>query len=310
MKIFFTNIEAHDPVYFKKYFPEVVEAKAYTEDKLLTEANVSDVPNDTEILAISRFCTLNKGMIDQLPNLKLVAIRATGMNLVDLEYCKEKGIEVKNMSGYATEAVSEYSVAILLVLLRNLHTTQMMKEQNNFAPQSGFEINGKKVGVVGFGHIGRATAKIAAGFGAEILFTNRSMPEGVPDGFKRVETFEELLPMCDIIFFCCPLTGETKHLINMETIALLKKGCFLVNASRGGLFETSAILKGLEDGTIRGLALDVLEEEKEVWANPDHPLRKQILENPKVVFTPHNAFLSYESMDRLWQKVSEVVSKV
>ena len=305
MKIFFTRVEEWEYLHFEKLFPEVLKSGNFFRE-ILSEKNISIVPKDTEILVIHRTCSVTKEIISSLPNLKLIITRSTGLDHIDTNFCREKNIGVKNIPNYSTESVAEYTVALVLMLLRNIQIHIEKRNDHNLVLQNGFELANKKVGIVGFGKIGQTVARILTGFNANIIFLDPTFEDA--SGRKK-SSFAELAKESDILIFCCPLTKDTKHLLNVNNIDSLKKGCILVNTARGGILETEAIIAGINNDTILGVGLDVLEEEKEVLNNKNHDLWNTLLSHPQVVFTPHNAFLSRESAERLWLEVKNYTAE-
>lgn len=306
MQIFCTNIKRYDLPFLENGLPGVLNSGAFSTVPLDKE-NASTISKETCTLVVSHLCTVDEPVLSQFPNLKQVVTRSTGINHVDFEYCREKNIAVQNIVDYSTESVAEYSVALLLTLIRNIHLQINSKNSRTLIPKSGFELRGKNVGIVGFGRIGENIAQLLAGFGVNIFFFNPSFKEAGVLRTQRLENLNELLGMCDVLFLCCPLNSQTKHLINQKNISILKPNAVLINTSRGEVVETKALIKALKENRIGGVALDVLEEESAVLSDVCHDLWSQFLNDQRVIFTPHNAFLSEESLQRLWGKVLDIL---
>lgn len=236
---------------------------------------------------------------------KLVALRNTGFNNVDLSAAKELKLAVTRVPAYSPYAVAEHAVALLLALNRKIHRAFNRVRELNFALNGlvGFDLHGKTAGIVGTGKIGRVVAQIFRGFDLEVLaydpFPNREWAK--PLGVNYVEA-KELVGKSDVISLHVPLTPETQHLIRRETLQLMKPGAILVNVSRGGLIDTKALIEALKSGQLGGVALDVYEEEEGIFFED---LSGQVLQDdelarlltfPNVLITAHQAFLTREAL--------------
>ncbi len=281
----------------------------------LTPGRAKKIP-DSEAIAVFIYSQVNKNVLDALPKLKLVATMSTGFNHIDVAECKKRGITVCNVPTYGENTVAEHTFALLLAISRKIHLSYERTQKADFSAKGleGFDLKGKTIGVVGCGHIGEHVVRIAKGFEMNVLVT-----EVHPEKAKAKElgftyaSFGELLSKADVLSFHVPLTPETKHMLNMENISKLKKGCVVINTSRGEVIETEAILKGLSKGIIGGAGLDVLEgecfirEEKQVLhekfakeCDLRAVLRNHLLlKEPNVLITPHNAFNSREALQRI-----------
>ncbi len=236
---------------------------------------------------------------------RLVALRAAGFNNVDLEVARDVGIKVCRVPAYSPYAVAEHAVALILSLVRRTPRAYNRVRDGNFALDGllGYDIHGKTVGVVGTGRIGTVFAGIMRGFGCELLaydpFPNEAMKEL---GAEYVE-LPELLAGSDIIALHAPLTAETHHLVNAETLSLVKPGVTIVNTSRGGLIDTEAAIDALKDGRLGYLGLDVYEEEHAVGFFEDQSASiiqddtfARLLTFPNVLITAHQAFFTAEAL--------------
>ena len=232
----------------------------------------------------------------------------TGYDHFNLPLIKKYGMKAAYVPTYSPNAISEHTVMVILGILRNFKEQIHKVDGNDFRIPSklGKEIRKQKIGIVGAGRIGLTTMKCLSGFGPlEILAYDLYEKEEVKQ-YARYVTLEELYKACDVIVFHCNLTEENYHLINDETIAKLKDGVCLVNVARGALFDTKAILRGVQSGKIGGLALDVIEEEMMLKGNqvfPQNPVDdlKALMEYENVIFTSHTAFYTetaYEDMSR------------
>jgi len=282
--------------------------------------------DDAEILSIFVKSKVNAPVLDKFPNLKHIVTRSTGFDHIDLAETEKRGITVANVPFYGENTVAEFAFALLLTLSRRTYDgyDRVLKE-GSFSPQGlrGFDLKGKTIGVVGTGHIGRHSIKIAKGFDMNIIAfdVNRDEVYEKEAGFKYVE-FDELLGQSDIITLHAPYNEHTHHMINKENVMKIKKGARIINTARGGLIETDALVKGLEEGVLAGAGLDVLEEEgymldeMDLLEN-DHPKAeelKTVLENhylidhPNVIITPHTAFNTEEALTRILDSTIENIA--
>jgi D-lactate dehydrogenase len=259
---------------------------------------------------------INREILDLYPNVKLIAARSTGFDNIDLETCKERGISVCNVPRYGDNTVAEHTFALILSLSRNLRKAYLKALADDYTTKDlmGFDLKGKTLGVVGTGKIGLRVIKIAKGFSMDVIASDVYRDEFNADvlGF-RYASFDELLGSSDIISLHAPLTADTRHMINGETLKKVKRGVILINTSRGGLVHTAALVQALDDGTVSGAGLDVLEYEEFIDTQEDDMLNgdsdpsmeKQmihqynLLRRPNVVFTPHVAFNSREAIERI-----------
>ncbi len=271
---------------------------------------------DVDILSPFIYSTIDKKTINEFNNLQSIITRSTGFDHIDLKECKEKNIQVLNVPTYGENTVAEHTFALILALSRKIHLSWEKTRKGDFSLEDlrGFDLKGKTIGIIGVGNIGRRVAKIAKGFEMNILAYDIKKDEefAKKTGLKYVD-LNELFKNSDIVTLHLPYSAAVHQMINMETLKLFKKGCYLINTSRGQLCDTSALLKGLKDGTFAGLGLDVLEEEyfikeeRELLTTTfqkNHDL-KIVLENhvllnqPNVIITPHNAFNSKEALKRI-----------
>ena len=240
--------------------------------------------------------------------IRLVALRCTGFNNVDLAAAKSIGIAVIRVPAYSPHAVAEHAIALLLALNRKIHRAYNRVREHNFSLSGlvGFDLHGKTVGVVGTGKIGKIAAQIFRGFGTEVLAYDPSpATEWAAAHGVRYTEFDALLAASDIVSLHLPLTPQTRHLLNAETFARMKPGAFLVNTSRGKLVDTTALIEALKSGRIGGVALDVYEEEEGIFFE-DHSSEilqddelSRLLTFPNVLITAHQAFLTHEALGEI-----------
>lgn len=244
---------------------------------------------DADVIIIANM-PLSGKVINACNNLKFINIAFTGFDHVDLEAAKAKGVAVSNASGYATQSVAELVIGYSVSLLRNIPQTDVRCRAGQTKDGLvGNELKDKKIGIVGYGAIGKRTAELFRAFGCNILAY--TVPECECDGNTEFVSLEQLLKESDIISLHCPLNDSTKGLINKESISLMKKSSFLINAARGPVVDSQALADALNNGSIAGAAIDVFEIEPPLAT--DHVL----LHSRNTIVTPHIAFASKESME-------------
>lgn len=244
---------------------------------------------DADVVVLSNF-QYRREVMEHCPSLKMVCVAFTGVDHVDVAYCKEHGITVCNCAGYSTVAVADLVFGMVIALARNiLPCDQAVRQGGTKAGLVGFELEGKKFGVVGTGAIGLRTARIAQAFGCEVYAYSRTKKD-LP-GITYVD-LDTLLSICDIVSLHVPQTTETVGLINAEKLALMKPTAMLINTARGPIVDSAALAEALKSGKIAGAGVDVFEKEPPVPS--DHPL----FGAPHLVATPHVAFASQQAMEK------------
>ena len=257
-------------------------------------------------IVITNKVVLNRELLSHCPNLKLILIAATGTDNVALDACREQGIVICNVRHYATPAVAQHTIALILNLLTSQIQYHHDVRQGNWSKSDLFclldhpiiESSNKILGIIGYGTLGRKVAKIAEAMDMQILLCQRPGTDGAPEP-GRV-SFDELLERSDIISLHCPLTTDTHHLFDGHAFRKMKKTAILVNTARGAIIDSAALINALENGEIAGAGIDVLDLEP---PPPDHPLLQCRL--PDLLITPHNAWGSRESRQRLVDALSE-----
>jgi D-lactate dehydrogenase len=237
---------------------------------------------------------------------RLVALRCTGFNNVDLDAAKELGIQVVRAASYSPYSVAEHTVALILALNRKIHRAYNRVRELNFSLNGlvGFDLNGKTAGIVGTGKIGRIVGQILRGFGMRVLAYD-PYPNTDWAAQYQVQYVEprRLAHESDVITLHVPLTPETKHVIRRETIEVMKPGVMLVNVSRGQLIDTTALIGGLKEGLLGGVALDVYEEEEGIFFEDlsgrvlQDDVLARMLTFHNVIITAHQAFLTQEALN-------------
>jgi len=275
-----------------------------------------------DIISVFTVSQLKKEVLDKLADLKLIAIRATGFDNIDVEEAEKRKIVACNVPTYGENTVAEHTFGLILNLSRKIYQSIQSVREKGFIPDGlrGFDLKEKTLGIIGTGHIGSHVARIAKGFEMNILAydVNRDKKLTKNLGIKYV-SLEDLLKNSDIITLHVPYNKHTHHLISLGNINLIKRGTYLINTSRGGVVETSALVKALHDGILAGAGLDVMEgehelgEERELLAKAitekiDFKTMLQnhiLMEHDNVIITPHNAFNSKEALERILQTTVE-----
>lgn len=243
---------------------------------------------------------LDKEIIAQLPELKFIGVLATGYNVVDTQAAKDAGIVVCNIPAYSTQSVAQMVFSHILHFAQNISTHAQSVKDGDWVNSKDFaywltpqtELAGKTLGIIGFGQIGQAVAKIGLAFGMKVIFNNRSQKTSTLDAVQV--DFETLLKESDYISINCPLTDENKGFINQNAIAKMKPGAFVVNTGRGPLINEQDLADALNSGQIAGAGLDVLSLEP---ASANNPLPKA----KNCYITPHIAWATLEARKRLMQ---------
>ena len=244
--------------------------------------------------------------MEKLPRLKYIGITATGYNIIDIKAADEMGIIVTNVPEYSTEGVAESVFAHILAFTARVTEHAALVRSGAWQDAGHFsftayplsELYGKRIGIVGMGHIGMRTAEISAAFGMEVVYSSRShKPEAEARGFKPV-TLDELFSTSDFISLHVPQTDETKGMINRERIRMMKSSAILINTARGGLIDEEALAEALRERRIAGAGLDVLAEEPPVHGSP-------LLSIPECIITPHIAWAAKETRTRLMNMTLE-----
>lgn len=249
---------------------------------------------------------------------KQVALRCAGFNNVDIDHAAAIGLPVTRVPAYSPEAVAEHTLALILTLNRKTHKAYNRVRENNFSLQglSGFNLSGKALGVIGTGNIGRQVARIALGFGCRVLCSDPSPDSHLADiGCKYVDT-QTLFNQSNIITLHCPLQSSNYHLINDAAIALMPDNVMLINTSRGGLVDTSAVIRALKTGKMGYLGLDVYEMESELFFHDrsadivQDDLFERLSTFPNVLITGHQGFFTHEALTEISQTTLENLGRV
>lgn len=310
-------------VYFYRdeWEKEFVASRLPVEACCFVAGSVNDHPEfrDEEAEALSVFISSKMGAaeFDRFPKLRVIATRSTGFDHIDLVEAGRRGIVVANVPAYGEYTVAEFSVALLLALSRKVYdAVRRVRSSGSFSQEDlrGFELAGKTIGIIGTGHIGEHMIALVRGFGMNVIAYDVFPKQGLPErlGFRYVG-LDELLASSDVISLHAPYNPHTHHMLNAENMTRIKRGSYLVNTARGGLVDTAALVRALDDGTIAGAALDVLEEEGELDFEEklllaEHPneaslrttlANHYLMRHPRVLVSPHVAFNTQEAIERI-----------
>lgn len=307
MKIAFFSTKSYDREYFDRYNQQ--QELVYFEAAL----NV-----DTALLAkgCQGVCVfvndqVNAEVLKILSDLgiKLVALRCAGYNNVDLSAARNNGITIVRVPAYSPYAVAEHAVALILTLNRKTHKAYNRVREGNFSLEklAGFDLHGKTVGVIGTGQIGQLFTDIMLGFGCQVLAFDLIADKQLEKKGVEYLPLVKLLPRCDIVSLHCPLNDQTHHIINVQTLAMMKPGAMLINTGRGALIDTTAVIDALKSRQLGYLGIDVYEQEEKLFF---HDLSEEIIEDdtimrlmsfPNVLITSHQGFFTEEALSQIAQ---------
>lgn len=261
----------------------------YYMDRQEDETTLADRMREADVAVISNI-KLSAAVLAQCPKLRYLSVAFTGLDHIDLAYCREHGIKVQNAAGYSTTAVSELAVGMMLDLLRNIVTlNEKIRQGGSRGTFLGRELRGKTVGIVGTGAIGTATARLLVAFGARVIAWSRTeRPEVKALGVEYMP-LDDLLRQSDIVSLHVPLCDETRGLIGERELTLMKPTAMLVNTARGPVCDIAAVGRALIESRIAGAAFDVFEHE------PPLPIDHLLLSTNRCLVTPHVAFATEES---------------
>jgi glycerate dehydrogenase len=274
-------------------FPaEYIEHSKTDPEEIVTRLNGATI-------AIVNKVPLRADTLRQLPQLKLIAVAATGYDVVDISYCNERGIAVANIRNYAVHTVPEHAFAMILALRRNLFSYRQDVEAGVWNKSEQFcllthdigDLHGATLGIIGEGAIGQGTAAIGRAFGMRVLFADHPPPK-MPD--VQFTPLDEVLAQSDVISLHCPLTPSTRNLIDRNAFSKMKRNALLINTARGGLVDEAALIEALDAGRIAGAGFDVLSVEP---PRNGHPLLE--VRRPNFILTPHVAWASDGAMQFL-----------
>ncbi len=313
IKVAFFDTKPYDIKWFDKSNEKYNYKIKYFENKLNYDS--SYMAKGYYIVVAFVNDTIDKNVIDVLCNngVKLIAMRCAGYNNVDFKYAYGR-IHIVRVPVYSPYAVAEHALAMLLTLNRKIHRAYIRTKEFNFniSGLEGFDIHGKKVGIIGTGKIGRTFMNAIRGLGPEIVCYD---PYPISDSDINYVSLERLFKESDIISLHCPLTKETKHIINKESLDKMKDGVYIVNTSRGGLIDSEDLLEAIKNRKVGGACLDVYEEEGDLFFEDvsgdilDDDVLARLISMPNVIITSHQAFLTNEALENIADITLENIDK-
>ena len=303
IKTAFFDTKEYDKASFQKYEKTGDLEFKFFETKLTEDT--AELAKGCDVVCVFVNDSVNAAVIDKLYGygVKMIALRCAGYNNVDLEHAYGK-IHAAHVPAYSPYAVAEHTAALLLTSIRRIHKAYNRTRDFNFSLNglTGFDLHGKTVGVIGTGKIGKIFIGICRGFGMNVIAYDAYPAK---DSDITYVSLDELFERSDIISLHCPLTGDTKHMINADTIGKMKKGVVILNTSRGALIDAEALLEGIKARKIGAACLDVYEEEADIFFEDrsGHILNDELLSRlismPNVIVTSHQAFLTEEALNNI-----------
>ncbi len=307
MKVTFFSTKPYDKEYFDKVNKDFHFKFDYYETHL--GPHIVNVVEKSDAVCAFVNDKLNADVLEVLASkgVKYIAMRCAGFNNVDLEAAKRLGLRVCRVPAYSPEAVAEHAMALILTLNRKTNKAYNRVREQNFSLNglTGFNIHGKTVGIVGTGNIGQAFYDVISGFGCRIIAFDVNKNQKFVDAGVEYLPLEEVFAQSDIISLHCPLLESTHHMINKDSIKLMKKGVMIINTSRGGLIDTKAVIHGLKYKHIGHLGIDVYEQEEKLFFRDlsheiiDDDTIQLLTSFPNVMVTAHQAFLTSEALGQI-----------
>lgn len=307
MKIAVFSTKTYDKDYFDRYNTQPGQEFTYFEAPL--NVKTANLTLGYEAVCVFVNDKLDAATIDAMAanGIRLIVLRCAGFNNVDLDAARRNGISVRRVPAYSPEAVAEHAVALMLTLARKTHKAYNRVREHNFSLErlNGFNINGRTVGIIGTGKIGQAFAHIMKGFGSRVLAYDVYENEELKGNGVQYVSLAELIGTSDIISLHCPLTPETKYIVNAESIAGMKQGVMIINTSRGALINTRDALEGLKQGKIGYLGIDVYEQEEKLFFHDlsesivGDELIARLMSFPNVLITSHQGFFTHEALEQI-----------
>jgi D-lactate dehydrogenase len=307
MKISFFSTQPYDKQFFTKHNKSYGYELEFFETGLNTQT--ATLVQGSKVVCVFVNDIVDAGVQQQLKErgVAIIALRCAGFNNVDLEAAHTLGLHVCRVPAYSPEAVAEHAVAMILTLNRKIHKAYNRVREQNFSLQGlmGFALHGKTVGVIGTGKIGKALCRILLGFGCRVLGFDLFVDKEAEAAGVQYVALTDLLQQSDVISLHSPLNDQTRHLINKDTIGMMKDGVMIVNTSRGALVDTRAAIDALKTGKIGYLGIDVYEQEEKLFFR-DHSediieddIIQRLMGFPNVLVTAHQAFFTREAMDEI-----------
>jgi glycerate dehydrogenase len=290
-------------------FNEIGDCKIYHATR--SEETIARLADQTIVIT-------NKVVIDQAAltapesqNIALIAVAATGTDIVDRAGAARRGVKVCNVPGYAAQSVAQFTMTLILELathagryIADVKAGMWQKSPVfSLSTHPAVELSGRKLGIIGYGNIGRLVAQMSSGFGMEVMVAERP-GASEPVGEGRIP-LEQVFRQADIVSLHCPLTPQTKNLINQQSLRLMKPTAFLINTARGALIDEPALIQSLREKRLAAAALDVISQEPPAG---DHPILRAASELDNLLVTPHTAWSARQARERLLWEVSENIS--
>jgi len=307
MKVAFFSTKSYDKEYFDRVNSDGHYQFSYFEAALNTAT--AALANGHNIVCLFVNDKANKQTIEQLASngIKLIALRCAGFNNVGLEVASKNNIKIVRVPAYSPEAVAEHAVALILTLNRKTHKAYNRVRESNFSLENltGFNLNGKTVGVIGTGKIRQAFCRIMLGFGCKILAYDKFTSEEMIKAGVRYCALDDVLAQSDIISLHCPLVPETQHLINKKAFSKMKKGAMLINTSRGAVIDTADAIEALKKGQLGYFGLDVYEQEEKLFFKDlsekiiADDMITRLISFPNVLITSHQGFFTKEALEQI-----------
>ncbi len=317
MRIIFFDSKSYDKEYFRKHNDDYGYYMKFLTDKLTLDT--VELVKGYDVVCAFVNDEITKEIIDELVKygIKLIALRSAGYNNVDFNYAKDK-INVVRVPAYSPHSIAEHTIGLILTLNRKIHKAYLRTRDGNFSLSGllGFDLYNKTIGIIGVGKIAITLIKIVKGFGMNVIaydpFKNESLANELD--FKYVE-LDELYKNSDIISLNCPLTKETKYMINEDTMKLMKDGVMIVNTGRGALVDSIDLIEALKDKKVGAAALDVYEEESDYFFEDfstdiiEDDILARLLSFNNVLITSHQGFFTREALDEIAKVTLENINE-
>ncbi len=307
MKVAVFNTKPYDQRYIERYNSDYNFDFTFFETSL--DASTANLTKDYEIVCIFVNDIVDAECIKILADngVKLIALRCAGFNNVDIEAANKHGIRVVRVPAYSPEAVAEHALALILTLNRKTHKAYNRVREGNFSLKNlmGFNLNKKTVGVIGTGQIGATFCKVLQGFGCKIIAFDIAENAELKKAGVEYRSLDDLFRQADVISLHCPLNQHTRHMINRDSISIMKDGVMIINTSRGALINTADVIDGLSSSKIGYLGIDVYEQEENLFFEDlseriiQDELILRLMSFPNVLITSHQAYFTKEAMEEI-----------
>lgn len=307
MKVTFFSTKPYDREFFDSQNKTFGFELEYFETHL--GPHIINAIDRTDAVCVFVNDNLNASVIEALSGkgVKLIALRCAGFNNVDLDAARKFGMQVCRVPSYSPQAVAEHAVAMILTLNRKTHKAYNRVREQNFSLNGllGFDLNGKTVGVVGTGNIGKAFCKIMIGFGCRVVAFDIQHDQTLEKLGVEYVPIDRVFASSDILSLHCPLNESTRHIVNEQSIATMKKGVMLINTSRGALIDTKAVVNALKSKHISYLGIDVYEQEEKIFFRDlsakiiEDDVIQRLMSFPNVLITSHQAFFTQEALEQI-----------